>query len=696
MKVLLIFPPQWDTACPYSSVPSLTAFLKSKGINAVQRDLNIEVYDLFTNKDFLKESSLRVRDKFEILKKKESLTAEEKGDYKELLKSDMVSEFVLNNIEDAKKLFSTGEVMPSIDKIIDAMAVLNSALRMTYSLFGPINLRSNYVWPPYITFKKQDAEEIITAAYDDEHNLFRYVFKHYFLDSILAEKPDVIGISVTAYEQIIAAFTLAALIKERQPGIHVTLGGNTYSAHPDVLAREKRFFDIIDSVVLQEGEISLLRLVETVDKQEGSLEDVPGLVYRAGGETRFNPLPDLLDVSSLPTPDFKNFPLDLYMTPRDHLAFPLQTSRGCYWGRCTFCDEPFRYRKYRPREIDRVIEDCVKIEETYGSSLFIFGDSAISPARLKLFAEKVLDRGMDIEWILQARPEGEFTPELCSLLAEAGCRQFYWGVESICDRILDLMDKGTNKNEIINVLTNSKKAGILNHCYMMFGFPTEDSGEAKETLTFLLENRGKIDTLSAAEFMLLKHCKVEESPESFHITELISNREDYGRGWDYKVDRGMSQQETRQILGQFHRVLKQVYPEMGLWSIVGVQHTQQALGHGSHFEKPGYLQLEECKDWRKTYFKMKDSAFLKEVRPDIGKEGKTRGNTYALYDADARKLILIRQTIADVLELANNGRCAADIGTTLSKEYEISPQEARETLLTITREINDFIIVEEK
>ena len=40
--------------------------------------------------------------------------------------------------------------------------------------------------------------------------------------------------------------------------------------------------------------------------------------------------------TALPLPDFDGFPLDHYFVPER--IIPYLATRGCYWGRCTFCD----------------------------------------------------------------------------------------------------------------------------------------------------------------------------------------------------------------------------------------------------------------------------------------------------------------------------------------------------------------------
>src|SRR5689334_238297 len=45
MKVMLLFPPNWNPAMPHLALPTLSAFLRGHGVEVIQRDLNIEVFD---------------------------------------------------------------------------------------------------------------------------------------------------------------------------------------------------------------------------------------------------------------------------------------------------------------------------------------------------------------------------------------------------------------------------------------------------------------------------------------------------------------------------------------------------------------------------------------------------------------------------------------------------------------------------
>jgi len=51
-KTMLLFPPEWVPTAPYLSLPSLTAVLRAYGHQVIQKDINIEMYDLFFYRHF--------------------------------------------------------------------------------------------------------------------------------------------------------------------------------------------------------------------------------------------------------------------------------------------------------------------------------------------------------------------------------------------------------------------------------------------------------------------------------------------------------------------------------------------------------------------------------------------------------------------------------------------------------------------
>ena len=87
--------------------------------------------------------------------------------------------------------------------------------------------------------------------------------------------------------------------------------------------------------------------------------------------------------------------------------------------------------------------------------------------------------------IIRAEAQKQFTPELCQKMHDAGFRLLFLGLESGCDRVLQLMKKGTEKVTAAQVCRNVREAGIWSHLYVFLGFPGETRDEAMETAEFL-------------------------------------------------------------------------------------------------------------------------------------------------------------------------------------------------------------------
>ena len=87
-EIFLIFPPIWDVFSPYTSIPTLVAFLKSKNLKTRVWDANVELHDHIFSDEYLSnclkniekciESSTNIASK-EFLLKKRSLALEMLG-----------------------------------------------------------------------------------------------------------------------------------------------------------------------------------------------------------------------------------------------------------------------------------------------------------------------------------------------------------------------------------------------------------------------------------------------------------------------------------------------------------------------------------------------------------------------------------------------------------------------------------------
>src|SRR3954467_14883389 len=86
------------------------------------------------------------------------------------------------------------------------------------------------------------------------------------------------------------------------------------------------------------------------------------------------------DLKVLPAPDFDGLPLELYLAPR--LVLPYDPTRGCYWGKCTFCHYGLAEvgtASYRERQVERVVEDLRALSSRHGTRYFYLSQDSVAP-----------------------------------------------------------------------------------------------------------------------------------------------------------------------------------------------------------------------------------------------------------------------------------------------------------------------------
>ncbi|MBN1764549.1 MAG: radical SAM protein [Sedimentisphaerales bacterium] len=368
---------------------------------------------------------------------------------------------------------------------------------------------------------------------------------HKYADHLLENAPDVIGFSLTFNKQFCFSALLAREIKQACPEIKIVFGGNIcHCLDPRNLLAQ----DWLDFIICYEGEQAFPALLRAL-QGEISLDQVPNLIYQQQGQTIVSEPVPVPDLDAVPFADFSDFDFGVYFSPEP--IIPILTSRGCFWRRCTFCDHHSIYaRQYRTPSVKRVVDEMEFQMARHGSRNFYFVDEMIPAERFRQLGREILFRGLDMAYLALARPTSEFTPKTFELMAHSGCKYIMWGVESGCRRILDLMDKGTNIEDIAVVLQEAAAAGIKNHVYIIVGFPSETTEEMYETLQFLYENRESIHQVCRSYFVLRPDTLITRDPEKYRITQIHENADD-NASLSYEVSQGLTTDQAKKVMAYF-------------------------------------------------------------------------------------------------------------------------------------------------
>ena len=375
------------------------------------------------------------------------------------------------------------------------------------------------------------SREVLACLEDDQVNVYRDVCRQLILPAVHKEAPDVVGVSIGTQMQLMAGLTLCKMIKEAFPHIHITVGGNVITRLQEELPNHPRLLtEVFDSAIMYEGEHALLWLLEALSGQR-DLAAVPNLMYRDATGIQVNKEIYTEKTTALPLPDFDGLPLDSYFVPVRIL--PYLATRGCYWGRCTFCDHGQGYfDQYRGLPAQDVVRQIKALKEKYRAEHFLFADESYPPALFKKVTHLLVEQEIGIKWTTLIRFEETLQdPELWKLAAKSGCCTLYYGMESANERVLNLMDKHVKKSVIENNLQQAAEVGIWNHVMAFYGFPGETREEAEETRQFLLDNKERIHSVELFYFVAYRHTPMVRNPDKFGIT--IHKQEEYDLPLDY-------------------------------------------------------------------------------------------------------------------------------------------------------------------
>jgi hypothetical protein len=468
MKVLLVFPPQFNPTQPYLSVPSLAARLRQEDIHVTARDLNVEFYQWALSRATVQEAAARVgaaRDADEPVRE----LVERMGD------------FLSESVEEARAVFGSEDEFYDLGRYHWARTVVAQSLTVTGAGWGGGGLSLNKYQCRY---SYHSSVEAARAADDEERNVVLRFLQGPVGRSLAAEKPDLVGLSVCSPFQVIGALTVARLVRSQMPEVPVVVGGGFFTRALHSAERAPGLEGLVDGVVTGEGEEALVRLCRVV-RDRSRWSTVPNLVRIADGGRLCRPTASHReDMRLLPTPDFRGLPLDLYLSPRP--VIPLLTSRGCYWHRCTFCTSYLTYGgSYSARPKRRLMEDFDRLVAQCSTKHFFLADQAVPPATLRWLAGALNRTGRNVTFYCQTRCDGEFDQEWLRSLRKAGCTKLYFGIESGSPAVVRRMDKGIDLRDAARVLRLCTEAGIPVHLFFLVGFPGETDEDRALTLTFL-------------------------------------------------------------------------------------------------------------------------------------------------------------------------------------------------------------------
>jgi len=512
MKVALVYPPTADPTAPYLSVPSLAGYLRAHGVEVLPVDANLEAWEALLTRDSLAALAERLERSLARLEGKAALSHPEQLIYAALWSARGEAAAVPGAIGDALAVLRDPERFYDPRAYGEAVATVEGALRLISAASAPLQLDFLSYRTPFSLLNPAEIARDAAPERDPFHAVFGAL-----AERLKTEGVGLVGVSVAFPGQVQPAFSLAHLLQERLPGVHLTVGGPALTQLllrlPDDAQRE-RVLGPFHTAVAGEGEEALLELVRGVERGEG-----PGLSGRgrvlAGRRTE--------DLGELPPPDFAGLPLGRYLSPEPVL--PYDPTRGCYWGRCAFCHYGLAETgtaPYRERPAEQMVAHLGELSRRWGARVFYLSEDALAPRTAARLARGLRTAGLELVWATDLRPERGLSPELCRELVDGGALAVSLGIESASPRVLARIGKGISPAEAAAAVRHLAGAGVAVEAMCFLDFPGETSAEARETLGFLGERREDLALFVCGHFELTWGSVVAREPEAFGLREVWS------------------------------------------------------------------------------------------------------------------------------------------------------------------------------
>lgn len=347
------------------------------------------------------------------------------------------------------------------------------------------------------------------SAYLELHGIDNEVFdttfstKEKFRNYLQQQRPAIVGIYANLMTKL-NVLQSVRFIRENLPDTKIILGG------PDVRYNAKNYLEAgADFIVLGEGEATMLELVQTIYAHSGKslskeiLEKIRSIGFLQEGDVVETPERDKIkDLDHLPIPNRKKIDLHLYLDAWKKFhgsnAISVSTMRGCPYT-CKWCSRAVYGLSYRRRSPEKVVQELEQIKNAYNPDALWFVDDVftISHKWLTAFRDELQKKDILIPYECITRAD-RMNEEVIKMLKETGCFRVWIGAESGSQRVIDLMDRRVDVNQVRDMIKLTKKHGIQTGTFIMLGYPGETEADIEETIQHLKESDPDHFTITVA------------------------------------------------------------------------------------------------------------------------------------------------------------------------------------------------------
>jgi len=281
--------------------------------------------------------------------------------------------------------------------------------------------------------------------------------------------PDIVGIGAST-SWVNSAFEVFSIIKKRAPQI-TTVGGGVHFTLADTLSLNE--CGSIDFIVRGEGELTMLELVQAIERHSVSFTNIQGLTLIENGDIVRTPdRPLIKDINSLPMPAYHLVPMDRYRFRSRWDWITMNTSRGCPYS-CIFCTQTkFYHRTWRAKSAKQIVEEMELLKREYNKNWIHFADDnfTLDRKRMLAFLDELDRRKLNMFWMIEARMDALIRDaDLLPRMRDLGLSMVLYGIESASEEDWEYLRKGQTLEQVHQTSALLKEVGIAQIVCLMLG-----------------------------------------------------------------------------------------------------------------------------------------------------------------------------------------------------------------------------------
>ncbi len=332
---------------------------------------------------------------------------------------------------------------------------------------------------------------------------------------------NLVGFSV-CFNQLFASLAAARMLKESRPDLPIVFGGSTCVSQSAVSLLTN--FPQIDYIIQGEGEKPLLELCRYIRHEQVTLPSSIMSRTQNVSDKEMVSFCQFDDLSELPIPDFSDYFTEMqqWFGKEPFIPeLPIEFSRGCWWGKCAFCNLNTQWRGYRAKKTDQMINEVITLSEKYECLDFSFTDNSLPVKESHRFFEKLAPLKHDFRFFGEIRV-GHSNDDL-KVMQRGGLVTVQAGIEALSESLLKKLKKGVSVIENIALMKDALARNIELDGNLIIEFPGSTQDEVDDTMKNL-DFVWPFRPLAPASFFLGLGSPVDREPANYGIRAIVHHR----------------------------------------------------------------------------------------------------------------------------------------------------------------------------